>query len=140
MRTVSGSSVSFVGVGTCTLRANQAGNTDYNAAAQAQQSVAVGKAATTLSAAKATVNQSRRSWSLAFSATLTSQTTGLALSGQSITFTVATSSCKATTNAKGVASCSVSGSHTYSGGTSYTAAFAGTADYLSSKGSATVSG
>jgi hypothetical protein len=38
---VSGSTVSFVGAGTCTINANQAGNTNYSAAPQATQSFAV---------------------------------------------------------------------------------------------------
>ena len=41
---VSGSSVSFVGVGTCTLNADQSGNSQYAAATTAQQSFSVGKA------------------------------------------------------------------------------------------------
>ena len=43
--TVSGSSVTFVGVGTCAVNANQAGNANYSAATQAQQSFAVGQGA-----------------------------------------------------------------------------------------------
>ena len=39
--TVSRSTVSFVGTGTCTLDANQAGNADYTAAPTATQSFAV---------------------------------------------------------------------------------------------------
>jgi len=39
--TVSDSSVSFVGAGTCTVTANQAGNANYAAAAQVSQSFAV---------------------------------------------------------------------------------------------------
>jgi hypothetical protein len=39
--TVTGSAVSFVGAGTCTIDANQAGNADYAAAAQVTQSFAV---------------------------------------------------------------------------------------------------
>ncbi|HXD83110.1 MAG TPA: hypothetical protein VN599_01640 [Rudaea sp.] len=46
--TISGSTVSFTGAGTCTIDANQAGNTNYNAATQAQQSFAVGKASQTI--------------------------------------------------------------------------------------------
>jgi hypothetical protein len=46
--TVSGSTVSFVGAGTCTIDANQAGNATYLAAPQAQQSFAVGLAAQTI--------------------------------------------------------------------------------------------
>jgi hypothetical protein len=39
--TVSGATVSFVGAGTCTINANQAGNASYNPAPQAQQAFAV---------------------------------------------------------------------------------------------------
>jgi hypothetical protein len=46
--TISGSTVSFVGTGTCTVDANQAGNADYAPAAQAQQSFAVGRGAQTI--------------------------------------------------------------------------------------------
>jgi hypothetical protein len=41
--TVSGSTVTFVGAGTCTVNADQAGNADYLAASQVQQSFAVSK-------------------------------------------------------------------------------------------------
>jgi PKD repeat protein len=40
---VVGSKVGFVGVGICTIDANQAGSTEYAAAAQAQQSFAIGR-------------------------------------------------------------------------------------------------
>jgi hypothetical protein len=40
----SGSQVSFIGVGTCKINANQSGNGSFNAAPQVQQSFAVGKA------------------------------------------------------------------------------------------------
>ena len=46
---LSGSQVSFIGVGNCTINANQAGNLNYNAAPQLQQSFAVGKATQTIS-------------------------------------------------------------------------------------------
>jgi len=39
--TISGSTVSFVGAGTCTIDANQAGNSEWGPAPQAQQSFAV---------------------------------------------------------------------------------------------------
>jgi hypothetical protein len=42
--TVSGSTVTFVGVGTCTVAADQAGNGNYNAAPQVTQSISVGPA------------------------------------------------------------------------------------------------
>ncbi|HZX90654.1 MAG TPA: hypothetical protein VFE67_08430 [Rudaea sp.] len=41
---LAGSQVSFIGVGTCTINADQGGNANYNAAPQNQQSFAVGKA------------------------------------------------------------------------------------------------
>jgi hypothetical protein len=46
---VTGSTVSFSAVGTCTLDANQAGSSEYEAAPEAQQSFAVGPAPTLLS-------------------------------------------------------------------------------------------
>src|ERR1019366_8471658 len=45
---VVGSAVSFVGVGTCTIDANQAGNSNYDAAPQAQQSFALSKGSQTI--------------------------------------------------------------------------------------------
>jgi hypothetical protein len=50
----SGGSVSFVGVGTCHVNADQAGNGTYNAAPQAQQSFTVGKADQTITFAQPT--------------------------------------------------------------------------------------
>jgi hypothetical protein len=46
--TVSGSTVSFVGAGTCTVNANQAGNGSYNAAPQGQQLFSVAQVAQTV--------------------------------------------------------------------------------------------
>ena len=40
---INGSTVSFIGAGTCELEANQAGNNDWNAASQVTQSITVGK-------------------------------------------------------------------------------------------------
>jgi len=45
---ISGSTVSFTGVGTCVIDANQAGNGNYNAAPQVQQTFAVGKGTPTI--------------------------------------------------------------------------------------------
>ena len=44
---ISGGVVSFIGSGSCLINANQAGNTNYSAAAQVQQSFAVSKRTTT---------------------------------------------------------------------------------------------
>ncbi len=46
---IAGSTVSFIGVGTCVIDANQAGNANYNAAPQVQQSFAVAKSNQTIS-------------------------------------------------------------------------------------------
>src|SRR5450756_1019679 len=46
---ISGGVVSFSGVGTCTINANQAGDASYTAAPQVQQSFAVGKRSQTIS-------------------------------------------------------------------------------------------
>jgi hypothetical protein len=48
MCTVSGSTVSFIGVGKCVIDANQAGDADYLAATQVQQTITVGKASQTI--------------------------------------------------------------------------------------------
>ena len=45
---ISGSTVSFTGVGTCVIDANQAGNSSFDPAPQVQQSFAVGKASQTI--------------------------------------------------------------------------------------------
>ena len=46
--TIAVSTVSFIGVGTCVINANQAGNGTYDAAPEVQQSFAVGKGAQTI--------------------------------------------------------------------------------------------
>ena len=46
---IAGSTVSFIGAGTCVIDANQAGNANYNAAPQVQQSFPVAKANQTIS-------------------------------------------------------------------------------------------
>jgi hypothetical protein len=46
---IAGPTVSFIGAGTCVIDANQAGNANYNAAPQAQQSFAVAKGNQTIS-------------------------------------------------------------------------------------------
>jgi hypothetical protein len=47
--TVSGTTVTIVSVGTCTINANQAGNADYEAASQVSQSFTIAKATPSLS-------------------------------------------------------------------------------------------
>jgi hypothetical protein len=50
---ISGATVSFIGAGTCTIDANQAGNSNYNAAPQVQQSFAAGTPTHSLTASLA---------------------------------------------------------------------------------------
>jgi len=90
--TVVGSTVSFVGAGTCTLNADQAGSADYLAAAQVQQSFAVTKNDQTI-----TFTSTAPSGATAGGSTYT--VTATATSGLTVVFSSATSSV-----------CSVSGS------------------------------
>jgi hypothetical protein len=91
--TISGSTVSFIGAGTCVIDANQAGNANYNAAAQAQQSFAVGKGSQTISFTSTPPASPAVGGTYAVSATATS--------GLSVTFTIAAASASV---------CSISGS------------------------------
>jgi hypothetical protein len=122
--TVTGGRVVFTGVGMCVIDANQAGNTDYLAAPQAQQTVTVTRAPTTLVAARAS-----RGLVITLSATLTRTTTGAALAGEPVSFSLfGHPVCAATTNSAGVASCKAIG--LVLGPASYTARFAGDANNL----------
>ena len=92
---IAGSTVSFIGVGTCVIDANQAGNANYNAAPQVQQSFAVGKGAQTISftfdGAGATVGGRGATYSV----------TATATSGLTVAFTA---------DATSAAVCSIAGS------------------------------
>jgi alpha-tubulin suppressor-like RCC1 family protein len=129
--TVSGSTVTFTGVGTCTIDANQAGNANYLPAPQVTQGFTVVKAATTLVAMP---------YNGTFSATLKRTFDGAPIPGQTVSFTFAgTPMCTATTNAQGVASCRSTALITIFillGDYSYTATYAGNADYDGSTASA----
>jgi hypothetical protein len=84
---ITGSTVSFTAVGTCKVNANQAGNANYLAAGQAQQSFAVAKGAQTI-----TFTSTTPAAATVGSTTYTVTATGGA-SGNAVTFTVdATSS------------------------------------------------
>src|SRR5262249_51511810 len=78
---VSGSTVSFIGVGTCVIDADQAGNANYNAAPQAQQSFAVSKA-------DQTINFTSTAPSNALVGGPTYTVTAAATSGLTVTFTI----------------------------------------------------
>ncbi|HVT57333.1 MAG TPA: Ig-like domain-containing protein [Thermoanaerobaculia bacterium] len=91
---ISGSTVSFTSVGTCVIDANQAGNSNYNAAPQAQQSFAVAKG-------DQTINFTSTAPAGAKVAGPTYTVTATASSGLAVTFTI---------DASASAVCSISGS------------------------------
>jgi len=69
---LSGSQVSFIGVGTCTINADQAGNVSYNAAPRVQQSFAVGQASQTISFTSSAPASAKLGGSYGVTATATS--------------------------------------------------------------------
>ena len=91
---ISGASVSFIGAGTCVIDANQAGDANWNAAPQAQQSFSVAKGSQTISytsSAPATATVNGSSYSVSATAT----------SGLPVSFTI---------DAVAASVCSISGS------------------------------
>src|SRR5579875_2338007 len=92
---ISGSTVSFIGAGTCVIDANQAGNADYLAAAQVQQSFSVAKATQAI-----TVTSTAPTSATAGGPTYTVTATGGA-SGNPVVFTI---------DASATSVCSISGS------------------------------
>jgi len=69
--TISGNTVTITGAGTVTVRASQAGDSNYNAATAVDQAFAVNKA-TTSTAVSSSVNRSAVGQSVTFTATVTS--------------------------------------------------------------------
>ena len=133
--TIASGVVSFTGAGSCVLDANQAGNTNYSAAAQKQQTVTVGKGTQTVTitstAPAATVG----------GATYTP--TATATSGLAVTFTIdASSTAGACTIASGVVSFTGAGScvldANQAGNTNYSAAAQKQQTVTVAKGSQTV--
>jgi hypothetical protein len=94
---MSGGVVSFQGVGTCTLIANQAGDSNYNAATQVQQSFAVAKGSQT-------VSFSTSAPSLAQVAGATYTPSATATSGLAVTLTVDASAVSVCTLSNGIVS------------------------------------
>jgi hypothetical protein len=83
--TVSGTTLTFVTVGTCTINANQAGNTNWNAASQVQQSF-------TISQGNQTISFTSSAPGSASVGGATYTPTATATSGLTVTFTSATTS------------------------------------------------
>jgi hypothetical protein len=112
-----------------TITATYSGNPTINASTSANLTQTVNKALTNVAAANGTGFLRRT-----YSATLSRAHDGARLSGRPIVFSIAgTTICTATTNANGVASCTVTG--VVIGGT-YTASYAGDGNHLPSSGSA----
>jgi len=131
--TVSGATVDFVGAGTCVIDANQAGNDNFNPAAQSSQSFVVVAAIPT----SLTYN-GMASGDFHDSATLGARlvdANGKPISGQTVNFTMAAESCSAMTDATGEAVCSITASEA-AGSYPVRAFFSGSTDYLASSTSA----
>ena len=135
--TVTGAAVHFLHVGTCSVEADEGGDTDFAAAPQVTQDVVVARAGTHLAGAAATARLTARGWTLVLRATLTSVVTGHGLPGAEVRFAldgVRGLGCVAASSAGGAATCTVAGSGRFPRErvSVYTARFAPTAGYLAS--------
>lgn len=134
----SGAGIQFLGAGTCTIHADQPGNDEYRSADRVSQSFEIAKVQTGLTAAKAGKGVLGLTPST-FSATLWVPVyaggggwSSEGYAGQSVTFSVdGRTMCTATTNASGVATCKAPiGLASWTSQSSYTATYAGDANYL----------
>jgi hypothetical protein len=140
---VSGSTVTFVGVGTCLVRASQAGDNTYEAARVVTQSFDVGRAGTTIdpsAASKGVLGLTATT----FTATLVRSDSPAGvprvLAGETLTFVVGGKTmCSATTDIHGVATCSAPiGLVSALTQKTYTATFAGSGVYEPSSSTGTL--
>lgn len=118
-------------VGPHTIVAKFAGDSLY-VSSQTTAAFSVGKDGTIL-----TYNgplSAKRSHAVVLSAALTDDA-GRSLAGRAVTFTLGSQGCSATTNASGVATCTIAKLTEKTGGYAVNANFAGTADYLVSSSS-----
>lgn len=126
-------------VGTHTVTARYSGEDGYaGSAGQLSGGQTVNRAPTSMSAQPATVSSSH---SVSFTATLTSAVTGSGIAAMTVSFTVGTTkACSGSTNASGVASCTwrPASSGSVKSAKSYTASFAGSAGYLASRATGTI--
>ena len=104
--TISGSTVSFIGAGTCIIDANQAGNTAYSVATEVQQLVTVHSETPTTTVVYPSSNPKVKSSTITFSANVGSDngipsagTVGFTLSGSPI------SNCTSQSLSSGIATC-----------------------------------
>jgi hypothetical protein len=130
-----GLTVDYVGVGECVLTPQVQATPSEPPVQGTQVGFAVSPAPTTLVAVPVSVVGSLLLFSVTFSGTLTSQVTGKGISGQKMTFTDGPlATCSASTNANGVATCTVSvlGVVALLLGPFYSATYGGGTDYLAS--------
>ncbi|MDR3502753.1 MAG: fibronectin type III domain-containing protein [Legionella sp.] len=133
---MSAGTVSFIGAGTCTINANQAGDSNYNAATQLQQSFTVGKGSQTIS-------YTSTAPSAAVVAGATYTPTATATSGLTVTLTVDASSSSVCSMSAGVVSFNAVGTCTINanqaGNANYNAATQLQQSFTVAKGSQTIS-
>jgi hypothetical protein len=129
--TVTGSTVHLTGAGSCTITASQAGNSNFNAAADVPQTFQIAKAATT-TAVTSSVNPSAAGQNVTFTATVTS---GAGTPTGMVQFKVdgSNSGAPVALNASGVATFSTSSFGV--GTTSVAAEYLGDANFTGSTGS-----
>jgi hypothetical protein len=106
--TVSGNQLSATGAGTCTVTASQAGTGDVAPAPDVARTVTIAKAPTALVQKPVSLVRSVLDRRITFQATLTAR--GEPVSGQPVSFSLrgGVAGCSATTNARGVATCTSS--------------------------------
>ena len=129
--TVSGNTVTIIAGGTCTIQAQQAGNSNYNAAANVNQTFAVAKAAQTITFG-ALSGKTYGTPAFAVSATASS---GLAITFSSTTTAVCTVTGSTVTIVTG-GTCSIKASQ--AGNTNYLAATAVTQSFTVAKANQTI--
>jgi hypothetical protein len=133
--------VTYENAGTYSITAKYLGSSTYLASAvSASVNQVVNGAGTTLVAAPVSVVGSLFHLSVTFSATLTSKVTGAGIPGQSVVFAGNGRTCTGTTNANGVATCTVPvldiiGLLLHP---KYTASYGGTANYKAANGTGAV--
>ncbi|MCX6396220.1 MAG: lamin tail domain-containing protein [Propionibacteriales bacterium] len=136
---IDGASARPVAAGTCTVTATQAGSDDYLAAEPVSRSLTVAKAPIVVTTRSTSGLVSLLTLKITYTSTVKSVITGLPVPGVVVTTRIdggaPTSGCKATTNASGVATCTV-GPVSIALGVNYKASAAESANHLAGTGSA----
>jgi hypothetical protein len=131
--TVAGATVHILHAGSCTIRASQPGDADWNPAPDVDRSFAIARQATTTMYTGGT-DPVLNGQTATLSGVLNG-TSGAPLGGKTLLLAFGTQSCLATTNVTGSGSCSLTVLQS-AGSKPLSAAFAGDIDYLPSLGTA----